>query len=76
MHSRRHATAMMLAAASGASAPAFAREPGRVTIPARPEGVSLDLRRTALLVVDMQNSFGDRAGCSTAPGSTSAGFGR
>lgn len=68
MHSRRQATAMMLAAASGASAPAFAREPDRVTIPARPEGVSLDLRRTALLVVDMQNSFGapggmfDRAG--------------
>ena len=69
MHSRRQATAMMLAAAStGVSAPAYSREPTRVTIPARPEGVSLDLRRTALLVIDMQNSFGasggmfDRAG--------------
>ncbi|HKB18364.1 MAG TPA: pyrimidine utilization protein B, partial [Candidatus Dormibacteraeota bacterium] len=33
-----------------------------VELPAEPEAVSIDLDRTALLVVDMQNAFASRGG--------------
>ena len=33
-----------------------------VTVPATPEPLSLDLGRTAVLVVDMQNDFGAEGG--------------
>ena len=45
----------------------------RIRVAARPEPVDIDLARTALIVVDMQNDFGaaggmfDRAGIDIAP---------
>jgi ureidoacrylate peracid hydrolase len=45
--------------------------PGRplaeVLLPARPEAVKIDLARTALVVVDMQNAFMSPGGCSIWP---------
>lgn len=37
---------------------------------ARPQCLALDLRRTAVLVIDMQNDYGTEGACSTAPAST------
>ena len=34
----------------------------RVTLPARPEALSLDLRHSALVVVDMQNAYASKGG--------------
>jgi nicotinamidase-related amidase len=34
----------------------------RITVPCEPEALSLDLERTAVIVVDMQNDFGSKGG--------------
>jgi ureidoacrylate peracid hydrolase len=60
-------SASVAAAAGGSSAASMIAE-RTVVIQARPEPLKMDLRRTALIVVDMQNAFGapggmfDRAG--------------
>ena len=39
----------------------------QVWIEARPEAIAIDLNRTAVLVIDMQNDFGPKGGLQTAP---------
>ena len=38
------------------------RDPGRLTVPARPESVDFDPASSALIVVDMQNAYASRGG--------------
>lgn len=38
---------------------------------ARPAAITIDTSRTAVLVIDMTNDFGERAVCSNEPESTS-----
>jgi ureidoacrylate peracid hydrolase len=40
----------------------MASNPSLVTVPARPESLTIDLARTAVIVVDMQNDFGSKGG--------------
>jgi ureidoacrylate peracid hydrolase len=40
----------------------FARAPKRVTVNAKPEPIEIDLHRTAIIVVDMQNAFVSKGG--------------
>ena len=70
-HSRREAAAVMIGMASTvgisnnaiASPKATARKrPRDVRIDARPEPITIDLRKTAVLVIDMQNDFGSKGG--------------
>lgn len=69
-HTRREAGTMLLgvagiaafssnASAQGAKNPA---PPRSANIEARPESISIDLNKTALIVVDMQNDFGAKGG--------------
>lgn len=72
MQNRREAASLLLGAAAAAAAgKTLAASPMKgtiVTIGARPEPLQIDLRRTAVIVIDMQNAFGapggmfDRAG--------------
>jgi ureidoacrylate peracid hydrolase len=70
-HTRREATAALIgiASAAGISNSAIASVNGagpkasrQVSIEARPEPVTIDLRKTAVLVIDMQNDFGAKGG--------------
>lgn len=68
LHTRREAASVLVGAAatlatvSAEGAPRAARPSRTVRIHARPAPISIDLRRTALLVVDMQNDFGAKGG--------------
>lgn len=71
LHTRREAGTMLLGVAgiavlsSTASASQRAKSPARprpANIEARPEPISIDLNRTAVIVVDMQNDFGAKGG--------------
>lgn len=71
LHTRREAGTMLLGvagiaalsstavASQGAKSPATPRP---ANIEARPEPISIDLNRTAVIVVDMQNDFGAKGG--------------
>ena len=70
-HSRREAAAMLIGIASvaGIANDAIASPKGmaprksrRVTIEARPDPISIELSKTAVLVIDMQNDFGAKGG--------------
>ena len=68
-YSRRQASAIMLALAGAAAVTSGAKalaqgvaSPKTVGIDARPDSISMDLGRTALLVCDMQNDFGTKGG--------------
>jgi ureidoacrylate peracid hydrolase len=70
-HSRREAGAMLIGIAGAAALPsragAFAnagaaRASRNVHVPARPEPITIDLGKTAVLVIDMQNDFGAKGG--------------
>ena len=50
---------------------AFVKFPKFVTIKARPEPIEIDLHRTAIIVVDMQNAFVSKGGLSDIFGSVS-----
>lgn len=71
LHNRREAGAMMLGIAGTAALSVRATAAGRadtartsrqVRIEARPQPIALDLAKTAVLVIDMQNDFGAKAG--------------
>lgn len=68
LHTRREAASALLGAAvTLAAGPAegaqrTARPSRAVQIDARPTAISIDLGRTALIVVDMQNDFGAKGG--------------
>lgn len=70
VHTRRAAGTVLLGAVSVAaiSSPASARggkrarTPRVIAIEARPESISFNLAKTAVLVVDMQNDFGAKGG--------------
>lgn len=71
LHTRREAATMLLGAASiaalsstaSASQSAKSRATPRVaSIEARPDPISIDLNKTAVIVVDMQNDFGAKGG--------------
>lgn len=70
-HTRREATTVLIgmASAAGISNSAVASVNGtgpkasrQVLIEARPEPVTIDLRKTAVFVIDMQNDFGAKGG--------------
>jgi ureidoacrylate peracid hydrolase len=66
-HSRREATAVLIGLASATAtankAMAAVAKPSRqVLIDARPEPIAIDLHKTAVLVIDMQNDFGSKGG--------------
>lgn len=70
LHNRREAEVMLIgtAAAAALSSVTNAKEPKTagaaraITIEARPAPITLDLSKTAVLVVDMQNDFGAKGG--------------
>jgi hypothetical protein len=47
-----------------------ARREHRFTLDAKPEPITIDAATTAVIVIDMQNDFGAKGGCSIAPGWT------
>lgn len=68
LHTRREAASVLLGAsvalaAASAEASSQAARPNRsVRIDARPAAISIELGKTALIVVDMQNDFGSKDG--------------
>ena len=68
LHTRREATSLLVGAAAsmGAAMSVQAQTPERpariIRFDARPEPFAFDTRKTAVLVVDMQNDFGSKGG--------------
>lgn len=69
LHSRREAHALLIGAAGAGAFPNIANggvkmgEAAReIVIDARPEPIRINLKKTAVLVVDMQNDFGAKGG--------------
>ena len=61
----------------GSKEPAgFSRQPKIARVPAKPEPIEIDLHRTAVIVVDMQNAFVSKGGISISFAGTYRGQGR